>query len=385
MNIGKRMGSLVLALVTAVQSQAISCMAMQWPNDEPLVQVAILLDTSNSMDGLIEQAKSQLWRVANDLAYASRCGRRPKLEIALYEYGNNRISAGENYIRQVLPFTADLDLVAQKLFALRTNGGQEYCGAVIRDAVNNLRWDRRDSVYKAMFIAGNEPFTQGPVYFRDSIAQAVRQGVRVNTIFCGNYSEGVQTQWQEGAIAGRGSYLIIDQNRQVVVDPTPYDVEITRLGAQLNETYVSYGYVSRMEMSKRKEADRLTANLPASAGAAPERAILKASSQYADAQWDVVSKVAKGQMAVSELKAKELPAELQGKSSAELERTLKDQHQKREALQSKLGELKMKRDTFLAEKQKTSTASGTATLDQAMRDAIRQQAGGLGYEFSSSH
>src|SRR5687767_5560705 len=89
----------------------------------PLIQIALLLDTSNSMDGLIGQAKSQLWRVVNDLA-GSRCrGRSPRIEVALYEYGNSGLAAGENYIRQVLPFTRDLDRVSERLFGLSTNGG----------------------------------------------------------------------------------------------------------------------------------------------------------------------------------------------------------------------------------------------------------------------
>jgi len=29
----------------------------------PTVQLALLLDTSNSMDGLIDQAKTQLWKI----------------------------------------------------------------------------------------------------------------------------------------------------------------------------------------------------------------------------------------------------------------------------------------------------------------------------------
>lgn len=39
---------------------------------ENLMQMAILLDTSNSMDGLIEQAKSQLWKIVNELALGKR-------------------------------------------------------------------------------------------------------------------------------------------------------------------------------------------------------------------------------------------------------------------------------------------------------------------------
>ena len=68
-------------------------------------------------------------------------------------------------MRLILPLTDDLDRVSEELFTLKTNGGEEYCGCVIRDAVKRLDWSRSGDVYKAIFIAGNEPFTQGPVNF----------------------------------------------------------------------------------------------------------------------------------------------------------------------------------------------------------------------------
>src|SRR5689334_21014806 len=51
------------------------------------IQVALLMDTSSSMDGLIEQAKSQLWSIINELATAEYEGTKPSIEIALYHYG----------------------------------------------------------------------------------------------------------------------------------------------------------------------------------------------------------------------------------------------------------------------------------------------------------
>jgi hypothetical protein len=80
------------------------------------IKVALLLDTSNSMDGLIDQAKAQLWEIVNELSYAKCRNERPKLQIALYEYGNDNLSSRENYIRKVLAFTEDLDDVSKELF-----------------------------------------------------------------------------------------------------------------------------------------------------------------------------------------------------------------------------------------------------------------------------
>jgi hypothetical protein len=158
-------------------------------DNEALVQIAILLDTSSSMDGLIEQAKSQLWKIVNEFNDAKQGDKTPVVQVALYEYGNTNLSIGTNYIRQVLPFTRDLDQVSEQLFKLTTNGGDEYCGAVIREALDKLSWDNNSKTYKVIFIAGNEPFTQGPISANDACKAAIQKGVVINTIHCGNHAE----------------------------------------------------------------------------------------------------------------------------------------------------------------------------------------------------
>ena len=87
----------------------------------PAVDVAILLDTSNSMDGLISQAKSQLWTIVQQFANAEKAGKTPQLRVSVFEYGNTKLPASENYIRQVVQLTDDLDKVSEALFSLKTN------------------------------------------------------------------------------------------------------------------------------------------------------------------------------------------------------------------------------------------------------------------------
>ena len=82
------------------------------------VKIALLLDTSNSMDGLINQAKSQLWDIVNELSYAKCHNSKPNLQIALYEYGNDGLEQSDGFIRQVLNFSDDLDEISKKLFAI---------------------------------------------------------------------------------------------------------------------------------------------------------------------------------------------------------------------------------------------------------------------------
>src|SRR3954453_10095628 len=73
----------------------------------PAIQIALLLDTSNSMDGLIDQAMSQLWSVVNEFIHAKRDGRPASIEVALYEYGNDNLPAEEGFVRMVVPLTDD--------------------------------------------------------------------------------------------------------------------------------------------------------------------------------------------------------------------------------------------------------------------------------------
>ncbi len=125
------------------------------PDGSSKIQVALLFDTSNSMDGLLEQAKSRLWDIVNTLTTLKYNGKTPRIEIALYEYGNDGLSSESNFIRQVTALTTDLDLISEKLFALRTNGGSEYCGAVIHKSIKDLTWDDNASTMKLIYIAGN--------------------------------------------------------------------------------------------------------------------------------------------------------------------------------------------------------------------------------------
>src|SRR5690606_16450630 len=136
------------------------------------IELALLLDTSNSMDGLIHQAKSQLWKIVNELTSCRKGGHSPDLRVALYEYGNSGLPDDGGWVRQVLPLTDNLDDVSEKLFALKTNGGDEYCGRVIQAATDGLDWSDDDEDLKIIVIAGNEPFTQGNVDYKKACRAA---------------------------------------------------------------------------------------------------------------------------------------------------------------------------------------------------------------------
>ena len=348
---------------------------------KPLVQVALLLDTSNSMDGLIEQAKAQLWKVVNEFAMAKRDGARAQLQVALYEYGNDNLAAEGGYIRMVLPLTTDLDKVSEELFALKTRGGQEYCGQVIAVATKDLAWSSAASDLKAIFIAGNEPFTQGGVDYHGASKEAISKGITVSTIFCGPFDEGVKTGWKNGAVLADGDYMNIDQNRAIVSIPAPQDDEIARLGEQLNKTYIPYGAAGKAGHERQAEQDRNAASL-APAGASVQRAVSKSSFQYTNASWDFVDAVEQGTVKVEEVKAEELPEQMQKMTVEERKAYTQAKADERKALQEKIKGLNEERKKFVAEEMKKRADSGENTLDAAIIRALARQAEKKSFEMS---
>lgn len=341
------------------------------------IQVALLLDTSNSMDGLIDQAKSRLWNIVNTLTTLKYNGQAPQIEIALYEYGNDGIR-DENYIRQVTPLTQDLDLVSEKLFALRTNGGSEYCGAVIRDASANLNWDSNEKSMKLIYIAGNEAFDQGKINYKDVVSKAKGKNIYTNTIFCGSREEGIQTFWQNGASLGGGKYFNIDSDRKVMYIETPYDIRVSECNAKLNDTYIYYGNhgseyrLKQITQDKNAEAQ--------SASNLVERAVAKSKKNaYKNDHWDLVDKAEKDAGFIANVKESELPAELKGKTKEEIKKTIAAKSEARDKIQKEIEELSKKRQTYIDSEMKKRGTDDSDDLGKAIESSIVELAKKNGY------
>lgn len=344
------------------------------------VQIALLLDTSNSMDGLIGQAKTQLWKVVNTFIDARRDGEAPFVEVALFEYGNNNQHVGNHYIRQVQPLTRDLDEISKQIFALKTNGGEEYCGAVIQRALADLTWDSNPRTYKVIFIAGNEPFTQGPVDPRQACKDGFSKGVIINTIHCGPRDQGISGSWHDGAALAGGEFMIIDQDRAVCHVAAPQDKKISDLGIELNKTYLGYGSQREEGMAKQNVADHdATAN--EAAGAAVQRSVSKASANYHNSSWDLVDAVREKKIDPAKLDAKDLPESLRDLKADELKARIDEASRQRAAIQSQIAALNKERETFVAEELKKQAGGGAKTLDEVMVETTRNQASALGYTF----
>jgi len=347
-------------------------------NVQDTVQIALLLDTSSSMDGLINQARSQLWNMVDQMGRMTRVvdgkTRGAKVELALYEYGNDRIPARDGYIRQVVPLTSDLDRVSEVLQGLSTNGGSEFVGQVIQTAVTSLQWSPDPTALRFVFVAGNERFDQGPVSAAAAMAAAASKDVHVQLIYCGPK----EPSWEAAARIARSDLLTIDQDQVARHIASPQDADILQLGAELNATYMAYGNEGTASVARQAKADASAAKL--SPKVALERAQLKTKTSYNNAGWDVVDAVDTNGKFLERAADDELPAELRGKTLAEKQRIVAGNAAKRAELKARIEKLEAARNAFLAAERAKQTTAAPQSLETELMKTTRRVATKKGYK-----
>lgn len=348
------------------------------------IQVAILFDASNSMDGLLNQAKSRMWNIVNELSTYRYNGEQPQIEFALFQYGKDDLLKSQNYIEKLLNFSTDLDLVSAKLFGITTNGGSEYCGAVIKDAHKTLEWSQSTNDLKMIYIAGNEPFNQGNVSFREVIPECLKDEIFVNTIYCGNREAGIREFWRDGAELGGGSFFHINSNEQIRHIDTPYDAQIRQYNDSLNSTYVGYGRMGREKKALQTSEDRNAASFGWANSA--ERSVAKSkSNMYLNYSWDIVDGLDQDVISLDSMKKEDLPEEMKNMTLEEKKAYVDSLATNRKRFQQNIQQLGEKRAVFIAEEQKKNpNGSEESDFGKSVNKSIAEKATKIGFQKESN-
>jgi len=299
----------------------------------------------------------------------------PQLEIALYEYGRDNNDPKVGYIKQVSPFTSDLDQLSQNLFKLSTNGGSEYCGQVIFTSLNELKWDASSNSYKVIFISGNEDFLQGSVTYTQACEEAKKKGVIVNTIYCGDRMQGIREHWNLGSECGQGSFTNINSDAKPEDIPTPYDSTLMVLNTKLNGTYLYYGFDGREKQNRQVAMDASNASINKKVAA--DRAVVKASrGLYDNSGWDLMDATRADSSFIARVDMKTLPDSLRNKSRAELKIIVDNKNKERGAIQGEIITLNKQRENYIAaERAKAAATNGkSTTLESEVEKIIKEQA-----------
>lgn len=356
------------------------------PGDTPaeageyVIELAVCLDTSGSMDGLINSARQKLWTIVNDLAKAEPT---PELRVALLSFGNDSNSAENGWVQVETPFTEDLDTVSQMLFGLTTGGGTELVGRVVQTSLEQLDWHPSNDALRMIFVAGNESAEQDEeVAMRSICRQATERGIDVTSIYCayGKDDSEVLPGWRELGRLGGGEFAEIDQDSGSVVIATPYDADLIKLSADLNETYIPFGNAGAAGCSNQLAQDANAAGL--NTASAASRAATKAGKLYSCSSWDLVDAVRAGQVDLAEVAEEELPEDMREMTLAQRVAKVEEMQQSRSKLQKEIADLDQLRQAMLSKELARQATKSIGGFDLAIRNALRTRAQALGFRFA---
>ena len=338
----------------------------------PRVEVVFCLDTTGSMEGLIEGAKQKIWSISNKIVGGEPT---PDLYIGLVGYRDY----GDQYVTRVHPLDDDLDRVYENLMSFRADGGgdtPEHVNRALHDAVHAISWSGDLETLKLLFLVGDCPphmdYDDG-FHYRDICQKAVRQDIIINTIQCGDYYE-TSKYWKSIARLGEGEYAAIAQEGGMSFIETPYDEELSRLNMLLEETVVPYGSAAkRKSYEDRKE--KVTAMAPSMAA---ERAAYKSVDDDMGA-YDLIDALEEGSVELDGLKDRDLPPELRGMTLKEKQAYLKEMEEERGILMQQIAELSAKRSSYIVEKLEEET--GGDSFDEVVQRFIEEQASDKGIRY----
>jgi Mg-chelatase subunit ChlD len=378
--------TMALALAAAILAPAALRAEEGKPEKEkrPVIEVMFVLDTTGSMSGLIEGAKRKIWSIANAIAAGKPT---PDVRMGLVAYRDR----GDAFVTQVSPLTDDLDKVFKDLTGFSAGGGgdgPESVNQALRDALLKAGWSPAESdAMKVIFLVGDAPphmDYEDDVKYMQTVEEAVKQNIMVNTVQCGEYEE-TRTVWQDIARRGEGKYVAIAQSGGMTAVETPYDKEIAEVEAKIGKTFLHYGSKEVRAAEKAKdEADKegregATAMAPS---AAADRAEAKARRSLAGrSMTDLVEAVFERNEDLSKIPEDQLPEELKGKSLEEKKALLQARWEERKALKAKMEELTAKRAEHIKQELEKQGKKGDG-FDEKVKEMLREKAkkAGVTYE-----
>jgi Mg-chelatase subunit ChlD len=345
------------------------------------VEVVFVLDTTGSMDGLIEAAKNKIWSIASTLAQAQQ---GPEVSMGLVAYRDR----GDAYVTRVFDLSTDLDMIHSQLMTFVADGGGDGPEAVneaLAAAIEKMSWSQDQDSYKVVFLVGDAPphmDYQDDVKYPQLMAAASARGIVVNTIQCGSMPSTIEP-WRHIAALGQGRYFTVEQAGSAVAIATPYDRQIAELAAELDETRFYYGSDEERAAGEVKIITGSRIRRESSVAAQATRGVFNAGAvgvaNFLGGR-ELVDDVANGRVDLNAIAPEELPASLAAMTADEQAAVIAENIEKREQLQRQITGLAADRDAFI-EAEVEALGGVEDSLDQQIYEAVREQAAPLGLSY----
>ncbi|MBT3221337.1 MAG: VWA domain-containing protein [Proteobacteria bacterium] len=339
------------------------------PRPQPVktrpVDIVICLDNSGSMEGLIDSARAKLWEIVNEVLVVEP---NAQLRVGLISFGSpiDGVEVSGWVVKQ-MDLTNDLDTLYAKMMALKTDGGEEYVGWAIHDAVEKMAWSTKANAAHLVYVAGNESADQGrdSFNFRHVSTQAREKKILISTIFAGNVQTGRDLKWGAVAKNGGGTYAAIDMNAGIKQIVTPQDKALIELNEALNGTYIPYGSRGEAGLENQIAQD----NNSDQTSSLTTRVSTKGSSAYVNPFWDLVDAFTLNSIDVGSLADGDLPTAMQGLNEEDRLRYIEEKIAEREKIKEEIRQLTEERQGVLEKERAKRAVDG---FDDAMRESLEQ-------------
>lgn len=337
------------------------------------LELVFVLDTTGSMGGLLEGAKTKIWGMVNDIMQ-KRAGQNLKVKVGLVAYRDRQ----DTYLTKVTKLSENLDEVYAELSSFKAEGGgdtPEDVRTALRDALDSAGWSKPGPrTSQIIFLVGDAPPHDDYTDVPDTIVSTRRAhalGMIVNTIQCGNLSA-TTLPWRNIAQYGGGEYFAIAQDGGVQAIATPYDVELASLGQRIGSTYLAYGSSALRHSKTAKQEAMEVRIMAAKAAPAAERAVNKALNAAAYDESDLIQQIEQGGLSLDKLKEEDLPDSWRSLDAKQRQAKLDQAMAERKTLRQQILNLSKQREQYLAE-QRSKAGAGKTGFDGAVQAALDKQ------------
>jgi uncharacterized protein YegL len=353
------------------------------PAQQRRIEVVFALDTTSSMSGLIQAAKEKIWSIASTMASAEQ---DPDIRMGLVAFRDR----GDAYITRVFDLSEDLDSMYANLMEFRAQGGgdgPESVNQALYDAVHKMSWSQDEQVYKVVFLVGDAPPHMDyadDVKYPQTLAVAKHKGIVVNTIQSGQHAH-TRPAWQQIAALGDGEYFQVENSGNAVAVATPFDEELSKLAAELEDTRLYYGdEETRAAQAAKLDAGRKLKQEMSAAALARRSAYnaTKSGEKNLLGDSELVDAITSGRVELDEIAEENLPESLRAMAPEAQREVITEQARRRDQLRQQIRELSASRDRFIREKVEAEGGAGDS-LDDKIYRAVKDQAASIGLTYDS--
>ena len=338
------------------------------------VDVLFVLDTTGSMGGMLEAAKTKVWAIANEIAKGKPT---PRIRVGLVAYRDRN----DEYVTKVTDLTTDLDKMYAELLALKADGGGDTPEHVLKgldDAAEKISWSSDLKTFKVLYLVGDAPAhtDYGDTPSMDAILQKLMaKGVVVNAVQCGEAPD-TREQFARIARLGEGHLIALAQDAGGAAPSTPFDARLSELNGKLEGTTLAFG--ARREATMASLASVRGMMAKAAPAAAAERAsFMAAGSGGFAAESDLLQAVEDKRADLGKLKDAELPQNLRGLDEAGRKAELGRIKAEREGLKKEIAKVAGERAHWLSK----NVAPKKDAFDVKLVSALKEQAAKKGIAF----